>query len=49
MIVLIGLFALGMVALLVDSDTAPKKEPVPLVDEADQSEKPALEAPQWKI
>lgn len=44
--VLIGLFALGMVALLEDPDTAPKKEPLPLVDESDHNEKPALQAPQ---
>ena len=46
MIVFIGLFALGMVVLFVDPDMASKKEPIPLVDEADQSEKPALETTQ---
>lgn len=47
MIILIGLFALGMAALLVSPDTAPKNdEPAPLVAGVDHPERAALEAPQ---
>jgi hypothetical protein len=46
MIILIGLFALGMVALFASPDTSTKQdEPVPLVAEVEDSDGIVLPAP----
>jgi hypothetical protein len=46
MIILIGLFALGMVTLFASPDTSTKQdEPVPLVAEVENSDRTVLPAP----